>query len=139
MSMSDNIKRGVSKKRSDFNSESEVREFFNNAASKTLRKFLQRVDAGEIPIDNFADFQRLFIMYKEINGITEAMEGKAGQSMLPEVNLKQDKVLSDQVNSGKLTEDEEGRFDVEGMSMEDVADLLRDMDIAQNKTNEGTF
>jgi hypothetical protein len=139
MSMSDNIKRGVSKKRSDFNSESEVREFFNNAASKTLRKFLQRVDAGEIAMDNFADLQRLFIMYKEINGITEAMEGKAGQSMLPEVNLKQDKVLSDQVDNGKLTEDEEGRLDVETMSMEDVADLLRDMDIAQNKTNEGTF
>jgi hypothetical protein len=35
--------------------------------------------------------------------------------------------------------DEEGLLDVSDMSSEDVAELIRQMDVAQNKANEGSF
>lgn len=139
MSMADNIRKNIAKKKNEFSSENEVRDMFNSAASKSLRKFLQRIDTGEIPIDNFSDFVRVLGAYKEINGISEAMDGKMGQSALPEINMKQDKVLEETVQGGKAISDEEGQLDVMDMSAEDVAELIRKMDIAQNAENEGSF
>jgi len=137
--MADNLRKRVEQRKTGLSSESDVRELFNIAASKALNKYLQRISTGEIAIDNMADFVRILGAYKEINGIAEAMDGKTGQSMLPEINMKQDKVIEEQITEGKLVTDEEGQVDVSGMSVEDVADLLRDLDIAQNTTNEGSF
>jgi hypothetical protein len=139
MSMAENIRNRIQKKKEGFSSESEVRDLINSAASKSLKKFIQRLDSGEIPIDNVSDFIRIIGAYKEINGISEAMDGNAGAGALPEINMKQDKVLEDQVQKGKMTASEEGRLDVMDMTEEDVAELLRHMDIAQNQQNEGSF
>jgi hypothetical protein len=139
MSMADNIRSRIQKKKEGFSSESEVRDLINSAASKSLKKFIQRLDSGEIPIDNVSDFIRIIGAYKEINGISEAMDGNAGAGALPEINMKQDKVLEDTVKKGKMTATEEERLDVMDMSAEDVAELLRQMDIAQNQQNEGSF
>lgn len=139
MSMSDNIKGGIMKRRNDTSSEQELRDLINSAASKSLKKFIQRLDSGEIPIDNMSDFVRVLGAYKEINGISDAMDGAAGAGALPEINMTQGKVLDDTVEEGVMTSDEEGRLDVGDMSEDDVAELIRKMDIEQNKENEGTF
>ena len=139
MSMADNIRKKLEQRKAGFSSETEVRDAFNTAASKSLQKFLQRIDTGEIPIDNMSDFVRLLGAYKEINDISGALEGTAGQSTLPEISMKQDKVLDDTVAEGKLTTDQEGLLNTEDMSEEDVANLLRRLDIEQNQKNEGAF
>lgn len=139
MSMADNIRKKAEQRKAGLSNESEVRDIFNTAASKSLRKFLQRIDTGEIAIDNMSDFVRLLGAYKEINGISEAMEGTAGQSMLPEISMKQEKVVEDTIAEGKMVTDEEGMVNVDDMSTEDMAELLRQLDIAQNQTNEGSF
>lgn len=139
MSMADNIRKKAEQRKAGLSNESEVRDIFNTAASKSLRKFLQRIDTGEIAIDNMSDFVRLLGAYKEINGISEAMDGKAGQSMLPEINMKQDKVVEETISEGKMVADEEGMVNVDDMSTEDMAELLRQLDIAQNQANEGSF
>lgn len=139
MSMADNIKNKVHKKKAEFSSEAELRDLINEAASKSMKIFIQRMSAGEIPIDNMSDFMRVVGVYKEINGISEAMEGQSTGGALPEINMKQDKVLDDVVKDGKVNVDEEGLLDVSDMSSEDVAELIRQMDVAQNKANEGSF
>lgn len=139
MSMSDNIKNKIHKKKAEFSSEAELRDLINEASSRAMKMFIQRMSAGEIPIDNMSDFMRVVGVYKEINGISEAMEGNTGSSTLPEISMKQDKVLEDTVREGKIDVDEEGLLDVSDMSSEDVAELIRQMDITQNKTNEGSF
>jgi len=139
MSMADNIRKKAQQRKTGVSSESEVRDMFNTVASKSLLKFLQRIDTGEIPIDNYSDFIRVLGAYKELNGIQEAMDGKSGQSMLPEINMKQDKVVEDKIAEGKMVTDEEGLISTDDMSEEDMAELLRQLDIAQNQTNEGSF
>lgn len=142
MSMADNIRAGVKKKRDNISSENELRDLINQAASKSLKLFIQRMDAGEIPIDNISDFIRVLGAYKEINDISTTMDGKSGAATLPELDLRQEKVLNDQVNEGKIKrkdDDDEERLDVTALSVDDVTDLIRQMDIAQNKTNEETF
>jgi hypothetical protein len=139
MSMADNIKQKIRKKKEDFSSEAELRDLINSAASKSLKKFIQRLDSGEIPIDNISDFIRVIGAYKEINGITDVMDGQAGQGALPQVNMRTEKVLEEQVQEGKLKRNEEDRIDIMDMSAEDVTNLIREMDIAQNKENEGSF
>lgn len=139
MSMTDNIRRGVKKKQEGFSSEAELRDLINSAASKSLKQFIQRLDAGEIPIDNISDFIRVIGAYKEINGISEAMEGVADSGKLPELNMRTEKVLEDNINKGKIKKTEEDRVDVMDMSTEDMAELIRQLDIAQNKTNEESF
>lgn len=139
MSMTDNIRRGVKKKQGGFSSEAELRDLINSAASKSLKQFIQRLDAGEIPIDNISDFIRVIGAYKEINGISEAMEGVADSGRLPELNMRTEKVLEDNINKGKIKKTEEDRVDVMDMSTEDMAELIRQLDIAQNKTNEESF
>lgn len=139
MSLADNLRQGIKKKKEGFSSESELRDLINSAASKSLKQFIQRLDAGEIPIDNISDFVRVIGAYKEINGISEAMEGTAGAGQLPELNMKTDKVIDDQVQKGKVKANEEGRLDIMAMSTEDMANLIREIDIAQNKENEGAF
>lgn len=54
MSMSNNIKQAVKKRKEDFSSEQELRELINSATSKSLKLFIQRMEAGEIPIDNIS-------------------------------------------------------------------------------------
>jgi hypothetical protein len=139
MSMADNIRRKAQQRKTGVSSESEVRDMFNTVASKSLLKFLQRIDTGEIPIDNYSDFIRVLGAYKELNGISEAMDGTGGQSALPEINMKQEKAVEDTVTSGKLVADEEGLLSTDDMSEEDMAELLRQLDIAQNQANEGSF
>lgn len=139
MSMADNIRRKAQQRKTGVSSESEVRDMFNTVASKSLLKFLQRIDTGEIPIDNYSDFIRVLGAYKELNGISEAMEGSGGQSTLPEISMKEDKIVEDTISSGKLTTDEEGLISTDDMSEEDMAELLRQLDIAQNQKNEGAF
>ena len=139
MSMADNIRRKAQQRKTGVSSESEVRDMFNTVASKSLLKFLQRIDTGEIPIDNYSDFIRVLGAYKELNGIQEAMEGSGGQSTLPEISMKEDKIVEDTISSGKLTTDEEGLISTDDMSEEDMAELLRQLDIAQNQKNEGAF
>ncbi|QZA69159.1 hypothetical protein 278BB001_221 [Bacillus phage 278BB001] len=139
MSMADEIRNKINKKKQIFSSESQVRELFNESLTKSLLQYLQRLNTGEIPIDNMSDLARAFGIYKEINNINDAMEGLAGQSTLPEINMKQDKVFDENIQDGKITSDEEGMLDVMDMSEEDVAALVREFDIAQNKANEGEF
>lgn len=139
MSMADNIKNKIQKKKSEFSSEAELRDLINEAASKSMKMFIQRMSAGEIPIDNMSDFMRVVGVYKEINGISEAMEGQSSSGALPEISMKQDKVFEDSVKEGKINVDEEGLLDVTDMSSDDVEELIRQMDIAQNKANEGSF
>lgn len=137
--MADNLRQGIKKKKEDFSSESELRDLINSAASKSLKKFIQRMDAGEIPIDNISDFIRIIGAYKEINGISEAMEGTAGAGQLPELNMRTEKVINDQINDGKLKTNEEDRINVMDMSAEDMQELIKNIDIAQNRENEGSF
>jgi len=139
MSMADNIRKKAQQRKTGVSSENEVRDMFNTVASKSLLKFLQRIDTGEIPIDNYSDFIRVLGAYKELNGISEAMEGSGGQSTLPEISMKEDKIVEDTISSGKLTTDEEGLISTDDMSEEDMAELLRQLDIAQNQKNEGAF
>ena len=139
MSMADNIRNGVKNKRSGLSSEEELRDLLNSAVSKSMKQFIQRIESGEVPIDNMADFIRVLGAYKEINNISDTLEGSSGQSTLPELNMRQEKVLNETIESGKIVADEEGRMDVSDMSSEDVADLVRQFDIAQNQENEGAF
>ncbi|UPI12057.1 hypothetical protein [Bacillus phage SBSphiJ4] len=139
MSMADEIRNKINKKKKVLSSEEQVRELLNESLSVSLLQYLQRLLAGEIPIDNMSDLARVYGIYKEVNNINDAMEGLAGQSTLPEINMKQDKVFDDNIKDGKITSDEEGMLDVMDMSEEDVAALVREFDIAQNKANEGEF
>lgn len=139
MSMADNIKNKIQKKKEGFSSEQEFRDLLNSAATKSLKQFIQRLDSGEIPIDNISDFIRVIGAYKEINGISEVMDGNSGSGQLPQIGMKQDKIIEDTVREGNLATDEEGTLDVMDLSTDDVAELIRKMDIAQNKENEGAF
>jgi hypothetical protein len=139
MSMARNIQNGIKKKKEHFSSEAELRDLINSAASKSLKKFIQRLDSGEIPIDNISDFIRVIGAYKEINGIDEAMEGVAGTGALPELNMRTDKVLDEKIRDGKMKKGEEDRLDIMDMSADEMVNLIREIDIAQNKENEATF
>ncbi|AGT13633.1 hypothetical protein BigBertha_60 [Bacillus phage BigBertha] len=139
MSMANNIKKGIKKKNSVFDSQEELRDTLNSAFSSSMKQFIKKLEMGEIPIDNIADAIRVLGAYKELNGIDEMMNGQQGAGMLPEINMRQEKVVDDMVRDGKMAADEEGKIDVSTMDMNDVADLIRNMDIAQNAENEGTF
>lgn len=139
MSMVDNIRESVSKKRGNISAEQELRDLINQAASKSLKQFIARLDAGEIPVDNISDFVRVLGVYKEINDITTTMEGKGNVATLPELDLRQEKVINDKINEGKIKKKEEDRLDIAELSVDDVSELIRQMDIAQNKANEEAF
>ncbi|ARQ94973.1 hypothetical protein FLAPJACK_59 [Bacillus phage Flapjack] len=139
MSMADNIKKGIQKKNSVFDAQEELRNKLGEGFSAAMTQFITKLQMGEIPIDNIADAIRVFGAYKELYGIDEMMNGQQGSGMLPEINMRQEKVVDDMVREGKMTSDEEGKIDVSSMDMNDVADLIRNMDIAQNAENEGTF
>ncbi len=139
MAMADNIKKNVQKKNGMFDSQEELRNKLNVALSSSMEQFIKKLDLGEIALDNIADVVRVFSVYKELNGIDEMMSGQQGAGMLPEINMRQEKVVDDMVNNGKMVADEEGRIDVSAMNEDDMKELIRQMDIAQNTENEGAF
>ncbi|AHZ09500.1 terminase small subunit [Bacillus phage CAM003] len=136
MAMVDNIKRGVQKRSSVFDAQEELRQNLNLGFSEAMNQFIQKLQMGEIKIDNVADAIRVFSAYKELNGIDEMINGQQGAGMLPEINMRQEKVVDDMVREGTLGETEEGRIDIGGISDAELAKLLTEMDIAQNRANE---
>jgi len=136
MSMTNKLRQELNNKKDHGSSEEALRDLINSAASKSLKQFIQRLDSGEIPVDNMSDLTRVLGIYKEINGIDSAMEGQEGQGTLPELNMRQERALNDTLQEGKATADEKGRMDISDMSEDDVSELIRKMDIAQNKENE---
>ena len=49
------------------------------------------------------------------------MSGQQGAGMLPEINMRQEKVVDDMVNNGKMVADEEGRIDVSAMNEDAIS------------------
>lgn len=139
MSLADNLRKNIKKNKGLTSSEEEVRDLINSAASKSLKQFINRLESGEIPIDNVADFSRIIGVYKEINEIENTMAGSGGQATLPEINLRQERVFNELETKGKITKEDDDTIDISELTTEDVSDLIRDMDIAQNKENEETF
>ena len=137
--MADNIRDGLQiRKRAD-SGEQELRESINTAATKAMKKFIQRLDNDEIPIDNMSDVVRVLGVYKEINNIEGMMEGSNLSNALPEVNMSRSAVIEAQV--GEITESEDGeeRIDVTQLTTEDMTKLLENLDREQNKENERSF
>lgn len=139
MSMADNIKNKIKKKKDNSTSIEDILDVFNEATSKSVKLHVQKMLSGEIAVDSVSDLHRLFSIWKEINEIDGMIEGGGGQAALPEINMKQDKVFQDQIESGKISTNEEGQLDVMDMDEGEMSELIRQMDIAQNRINEGEF
>lgn len=136
MSMTDKLRESISNMEKESAKEEELRNLLNSASSMLIKQFIQKLHTGEVPLDNIADFVRVLGVYKEINDIDSALEGKQGASALPEIGFKQEKVFDEAVEEGKIGTDEEGLLDVGSLSEEDVQEVLRGLDIQQNKQNE---
>ncbi|QQO40633.1 hypothetical protein 000TH008_205 [Bacillus phage 000TH008] len=139
MSMADNIRNKIKKKKDSGTSVEQILDVFNEATSKSVKLHLQKMLTGEIAIDSVSDLHRLFSIWKELNEIEGMIEGGGGQAALPEINMKQEKVFQDQIEDGKISTDEEGHLDVMDMDESEMTELIRQMDIAQNRINEGEF
>ncbi|QQO41150.1 hypothetical protein 015DV002_196 [Bacillus phage 015DV002] len=139
MSMADNIRNKIKKKKDNGTSVEQILDVFNEATSKSVKLHLQKMLTGEIAIDSVSDLHRLFSIWKELNEIEGMIEGGGGQAALPEINMKQEKVFQDQIEDGKISTDEEGHLDVMDMDESEMTELIRQMDIAQNRINEGEF
>lgn len=139
MSMTDKLRESISNIEKESAKEEELRNLLNSASSMLIKQFIQKLHTGEVPLDNIADFVRVLGVYKEINDIDSALEGKQGASALPEIGFKQEKVFDEAVEEGKIGTDEEGLLDVGSLSEEDVQEVLRGLDIQQNKQNEETI
>lgn len=137
--MADNIRDGLQNRKRADSGEQELRESINFAASKAMQKFIQRLESGEIPIDNMSDFVRVLGAYKEINNIDGLMEGSSLSGALPEVNMRHSAVIEEQLGEMVESEDGEERIDVSKLSTEDMTKLLQSMDREQNKENERSF
>lgn len=139
MSMSDGIKSKIAEKEKKTQGEEELRNLINSAASKSMKQFIKKLDSGEIPIDNMSDFIRVMGVYREINNIEGVMDGDTGEGSLPELNIRQERAFKENVSEGTISEDEEGNIDTESMSPEELTELIKQMDTAQNKHNEEAF
>lgn len=137
--MADNIRQGLNQRKRADSGEQELRENINFAASKAMQKFIQRLETGEIPIDNMADFIRVLGAYKEINNIDGVLEGSNISGALPEISMTQNKVIEDRVGESAKGDDGEERFDIADLSMEDMTKLIENIDKEQNKENERGF
>jgi len=142
MAMVDNIKRNMKTKNNLFDAQEELRQSLNLGFSELMLQFANRVSNGDIKIDNVADAVRAFAVFKELNGIEDIMAGQNKSGALPELNMRQEKVVDDFVREGTLIAtdaDGEERIDIGSLQDDDVAKMIRDMDIAQNTENEETF
>ncbi|AEZ50183.1 hypothetical protein BCPG3_026 [Bacillus phage BCPG3] len=142
MAMVDNIKRNMKTKNNLFDAQEELRQSLNLGFSELMLQFANRVSNGDIKIDNVADAVRAFAVFKELNGIEDVMAGQGKSGALPELNMRQEKVMDDFVREGTLIAtdaDGEERIDIGSLQDDDVAKMIRDMDIAQNTENEETF
>lgn len=111
----------------------------NSSIPGLLEKFMTRVDAGEIQLDNIPDLVRVFDLFERVNDVHSG-DGEGGA--LPELNLTQRHVIEENLEIGEDIVDgagevtQEGVVDVENMTEEDIAKLFGSLDRAQNKENE---
>ncbi|ADH03151.1 terminase small subunit [Bacillus phage W.Ph.] len=140
MAMVNNIKRNLKTKSNAFDAQEELRQSLNLGFSELMLQFANRVQNGDIKIDNVADAVRVMGVFKELNGIDEVMAGQGASGMLPELNMRQEKVMDDLATSGVVVKEENDNgdetLDISNITDDDVAQMLQNMDIAQNSENE---
>jgi hypothetical protein len=131
--MGENIRNKMHKSKEYTSGEERVRNLINNATEAALTQFIQRIESGEIAIDNFADFMRVFGIYQDINQINGNVSGTGAT---PELDMRKSKIIQDRIEEGSIIEEEDGELNLENMSAEEMARLIEDMDRDQNDQNE---
>jgi hypothetical protein len=131
--MGENIRNKMNKSREYTSGEERVRNLINNASEVALTQFIQRIESGEIAIDNFADFMRVFGIYQDINQISGNDSGSGGT---PEIDMRKSKTIQNRIDEGSIVEEEDGELNLENMSSEDMARMIEDMDRDQNSKNQ---
>jgi hypothetical protein len=98
MSMADNIKNKIQKKKAEFSSEAELRDLINEAASKVNEAILFRECLpGKYLLIICQTSCVLSVFTKRLTASAKLWKAKAQVAPLPEISMKQDKVLDDVV------------------------------------------
>lgn len=144
MGLSDQIKRRVTSEMQNEKADALIRKNMNAATSTLMEKFLHKVKAGEVEIQDIRDLKDVFTIYKEVNDITQLLE--QANSGAPQVSLQINNVFNKQLGTTDIIDQESGTIEqidisdeIAKLTSEDVAKMASERDKAKNEENESKW
>lgn len=117
---------------------------FNKVTSKMLKGALDKIGNGSMEISDATDLEKIYRIYKDINGIQDTMDGQS-TGALPELNAGQEHVIEQRVKVHVDTDtDEKGNIiqkktiklsDLANLSAEDTHDMIHEHEKLANSEN----
>lgn len=77
---------------------------FNGVAGDLLAQAVADIKSGKIQIRDTTDLEKVYRIYKDVNGLTDGMQGTEGEGALPELNAGQEHVIEQRVKVNTQTE-----------------------------------
>ena len=115
------------------NIEGVAREF-NTVTTDLLSKALNDIKTGKIIIRDTTDLEKIYRIFKDVNEITDGIQGAEGRGALPELNAGQEHIMEQKVRvttktetglDGSITQTKKIDLnDLANMSSADVSQLL---------------
>lgn len=117
---------------------------FNKVTSKMLSDAMTKIGNGNMQIADATDLEKIYRIYKDINGIQDGMEGQ-GAGALPELNAGQEHVIEQRVKVHVNTDtDDHGNIvqkktiklsDLAQLSAEETHDMIHEHEKLANNEN----
>lgn len=117
---------------------------FNRVTSTMLKTALSKIGNGSMEISDATDLEKIYRIYKDINGIQDTMDGQ-GSGALPELNAGQEHVIEQRVKVHVNTDtDDKGNIvqkktikleDLAKLSAEETHDMIHEHEKIANNEN----
>ena len=118
---------------------------FNGVAGDLLAKAVQDIKSGKIEIRDTTDLEKIYRIYKDVNGLADGMSDEAGTGALPELNAGQEHVIEQRVKVNTQTETTANGdvkqtktiklSDLADLSSEDVSAMMHEHEKKANNEN----
>ena len=122
-----------------------IAQEFNGVAGDLLKKALSDIKSGNIQIRDTTDLEKVYRIYKDVNGLTDGMQGTEGEGALPELNAGQEHVIEQRVKVNTQTETTVNGdvkqtktiklSDLADLSSEDVSAMMHEHEKKANNEN----
>lgn len=122
-----------------------VAKEFNGVAGDLLAKAIGDIKSGKIEIRDTTDLEKVYRIFKDVNQITDGINGSDGEGALPELNAGQEHVIEQRVKVNTQTETTANGdvkqtktiklSDLADLSSEDVGKMIQEKEKTQNNEN----
>lgn len=122
-----------------------IAQEFNGVAGELLKNAVADIKSGKMPVRDVTDLEKVYRIFKDVNNITDSLNGAEGEGKLPELDSGQEHIIEQRVKvNTKLETTPEGDVkqtktiklsDLANLNSEEVSSMMHEHEKQANNEN----